>query len=634
MFEIKKPSRQLPGIFSYITLFSSKLGAYLAFFLVPLIIALAPFLFNGFMSNIWNFLSFIQYFLIYVITSGAGVLVCIIYSRKAPILKFPTKGFSIQLNALITAIIGGSYIIGRFLGLFFSVMSFREIFFMLGTILAYIISFVIYFSFTTVGKPGYLILALTQPVIAIILYSIYTFQLSVYFFIRAVIFFSTCALIFAIPYARGFFQVSNVYKKLTGLGGYSFIRNFVLSMLTEGNDDPIERLFDKVGKTTDIRVQLLFIRNVKNKKLKGLFVIPHVHFGPFKTCGSSIIPERIYNEFKATTGVTVFHTTTDHAYNLTTKDEVNKVLRKIKSIVSKVCNSENEDLKWEDKMSDFTREYFKTGKVLGFNVNNIPIIFLTRHPNPSDDIEQSIGIQLEDLAKSFQFEDTIIIDAHNAIIGDELLITEDSEEASDLIKASRKYFQNSVKKAKLPYEYSTVKSSFDEFSERDGIGKGGMILHFFKNRESDQKTVLIHFDGNNAKVEVRSYILNLLQNRGIEKAEVTTSDSHTVARQFTSRGYSPIGDKIKTTYILQKLDNMIKIAERKLEPVEFLYKTCDIKDVRIWGDQKYFIAIMETLQECINVSQRLLTLSLIIPTFFSIILLIFYYNFPLIRILT
>jgi predicted neutral ceramidase superfamily lipid hydrolase len=160
-----------------------------------------------------------------------------------------------------------------------------------------------------------------------------------------------------------------------------------------------------------------------------------------------------------------------------------------------------------------------------------------------------------------------------------------------------------------------------------------MILHFFRNTETNQKIVLIHFDGNNSKVEVRSYILNLLQNRGIDKAEITTSDSHTVARQFSSRGYSPIGDKIKPPYILNKLDKMIKLAEKNLEPVEFLYKFCEIKDVRIWGDQKYFIAIMETLQECINVSQRLLTLSLIVPTFFSIILLIFFYNFPLMRIL-
>ena len=83
----------------------------------------------------------------------------------------------------------------------------------------------------------------------------------------------------------------------------------------------------------------------------------------------------------------------------------------------------------------------------------------------------------------------------------------------------------------------------------------------FKNSITEQKTALIHFDANNAYVDVRSNILNFLQNRGIERGEITTSDSHTVARQFSNRGYSPIGDKIKTDYILSKLETMIEEAE-------------------------------------------------------------------------
>ena len=94
-----------------------------------------------------------------------------------------------------------------------------------------------------------------------------------------------------------------------------------------------------------------------------------------------------------------------------------------------------------------------------------------------------------------------------------------------------------------------------------------------KNSETDQTTALIHFDGNNAYVDIRSYVLNMLQNRGIERGEITTSDSHTVARQFSARGYSPIGDKIKIDDILKKLDILIQEAENNLEPVEFYYKS-------------------------------------------------------------
>ena len=70
---------------------------------------------------------------------------------------------------------------------------------------------------------------------------------------------------------------------------------------------------------------------------------------------------------------------------------------------------------------------------------------------------------------------------------------------------------------------------------------------------------------------------------------------------------------------------MIEEAENNLEPVEFLYKDA-IEKVRIWGNPLYFNTIIDTLRACIKVSQSLLTISLIGPTFLSLILLIFLYT--------
>ncbi|MFW9875166.1 MAG: DUF2070 family protein, partial [Candidatus Thorarchaeota archaeon] len=220
-----------------------------------------------------------------------------------------------------------------------------------------------------------------------------------------------------------------------------------------------------------------------------------------------------------------------------------------------------------------------------------------------------------------------VIDSHNAIIGNEILIKNDSIEAFDLIDVSKKFMESEILKSNenVPMLYGVAKDPLNEFSEKEGIGFGGMVVHLFKNQITEQKTVLIHFDGNNAYVEVRSNVLNFLQNQGIERAEITTSDSHTVARQFSNRGYSPIGDKIKTNFILEKLELLIEKAERDLGPVEFLYKD-SLERVKIWGDPQYFNVIIDTLKECIKVSQSLLTISLIGPTFFSLILLIFLYT--------
>jgi predicted neutral ceramidase superfamily lipid hydrolase len=565
----------------------------------------------------------------FLITSGLGVLISILYFVKtAPLVGPPPKGWAFQLNSFFSLIIGGSFLIGQILVIFVRNITFQEVFFILGTIISYIIAYVIYFSFTTVGKYGNLLLSLAQPVSVILLYSIFTAQLSFIFFIRAIIFFCSAAFIFAIPYAREMSQVSNIYKELTGIGGYPFIRAFVLSMMTDGNDYLIEELFDSIGIDSKVKIQYLAIRSSKLKKLKGLFVIPFIHFGPFKTCGSSDLPAQVYKLLTNIPGTTVFHTTNNHSQNLTTRKELNKVIDRIRKDVNKLENN-SMDGSWICEIKDVTRKISNSAKLIGTDIDNIAIIFLTRHPLPSDDIQYQIGEEIRESAISYGYKDVIIIDSHNSIIGDEVLIKKDSIEGRDLINVSNNFLKSKIKREKQPKNkilYGVARNELKEFTEKDGIGAGGMVVHLFKNSMTNQKTAFIHFDANNAYVDIRSYILNLLQNRGIERGEITTSDTHAVARKFTRRGYSPIGDKIKLEKILDVLEELIQEAESNLEEVEFFYYDSVLDNIRIWGDPKYFETIMNTLQECLRVSQRLLTLSLILPTFFSLILLLFYYN--------
>jgi predicted neutral ceramidase superfamily lipid hydrolase len=628
MYRQQPPTRSVPGIISYMSLFSTKKAAYTILISIPLIIAIISFILNSLFTSIWNFFHLFNAIILFYIMMGGGVLLSRFhYAKKSPILELPPHGWSIQLNAFFTAIIGISLLIGQIITIFLSNIAFQEVFFILGTIISYIIAYVIFFSFTTVGKYGNFILALAQPFTAIIFFSIFAAQRPLDFFIKATLFFIVCAIIFAIPYARSLSSVSNVYREAMGIGGYPFIRAFVLSMLTEGNDYLIESFFDQVGIYSDAMIQYLAMRTSNSKELKGLFIIPHIHFGPFKTCGSSDLPEHIYKEFERIKGTTVYHTTNDHSQNLTSQKEVDKILTQIRDDVNRIENDPS--LHWIEKISDVSRKMANSAKLIGTEINDAAIIFLTRHPFPSDDIEAKIGEEIRRIAKSKGYQDLIIIDAHNSIIGDEILIKKDSLEAKDLISVADKFLTSIKREGRQErslIQYSVVKDPLDEFTPKDGIGFGGLIVHLFKNSETGQKTALIHFDANNAYVDIRSYILNMLQNRGIERGEVTTSDSHSVARQFSRRGYSPIGDKIKLENILNKLDFLISQAQQSLEDVEFLYYDSTVKNVKIWGDPKYFDVIMSTLLRVIKVSQGLLTYSLIAPTFFSIILLLFFYN--------
>jgi hypothetical protein len=166
--------RHAPGIFSYIEIFSSKVLAYCMFFGTPVIISAFSLIIYLIFQQEWTFIYIFTLTFIYLMVSSSGVLISLIfYSRKAPILKLPPKGWTIQFNFFFTSIIGGSFVFGKIMGFFFENNAFQEMFFMLGTILAYIFAFVIYFSFTTSGFRGSVILSLIQPVVAIILYSVF-----------------------------------------------------------------------------------------------------------------------------------------------------------------------------------------------------------------------------------------------------------------------------------------------------------------------------------------------------------------------------------------------------------------------------------------------------------------------------
>ena len=628
MYAQQPPTRHIPGILSYLDFFSTTKSALLLFFCLPGIISFLSFILNSLLTNIWNFFYLSNLIITVYATTGGGVLISIIFfSKKSPLLTLPPKGWALQMNSLFTGVMGLSLLIGQTIAIFLRSAAFQEVFLILGTIISFIITYVVYFSFTTVGKYGNFILAFVQPAIIITFYSIFASILPFFFFLRAMLFFTVCAIIFAIPYARSLSRVSNIYRQATGLGGYPFIRAFVLSMLTEGNDELLESFFDKIGVETNVKIQYLAIRSEKTKKIKGLFVIPQIHFGPFKTCGSSDLPAHIYDEFKNIKGTTIYHTTNDHAMNLTSQKELEKVLSKIKSDVKHI--QDDSKIEWIKEVNATSRNMSNSAKLLGFDINNIAIVFLTRHPLPSDDIQMQVGEEIRKIAKAKGYREIIIIDAHNSIIGDEVLIRNRSIEANDFITVSEKFLvsnKESDLSNKMLVHYGVAKDLMLEYSEKDGIGTGGLVVHLFKDVVSNQKTVFIHFDANNAYVDVRSFVLNQLQNRGIEWGEITTSDSHTVARQFSPRGYSPIGDKITLEKILEKIDTLLIEAENNLEEVEFHYHDSVIERVKIWGDPKYFEVVMNTLFKCIKVSQGLFTYSLIIPALFSIILLVFFYN--------
>ena len=181
MYSQKQPSRQIPGVISYMDLVSTKKLAYSIFFSLPVIIGLLSMILNTISTGVLNFVYLFVNILIFFTISGSGAILSLfLYSKNAPILASPKNGgWGLQMNSFLSGIIGISLLIGQILVIFLRNNTFRDVLFMLGTIVVYIISYVIYFSFTTAGKYGNLVLALIQPVVGILLYGLLTAQFSI-----------------------------------------------------------------------------------------------------------------------------------------------------------------------------------------------------------------------------------------------------------------------------------------------------------------------------------------------------------------------------------------------------------------------------------------------------------------------
>ena len=145
MYAQQQPTRNIPGIISYLDYFSTKKSAYIIFFSLPIIIGLLSFILNSIYTSIWNLFYLSNALMTFYITMGTGIVLSIFYySKRAPSWASPPKGWGIQMNAFTTGMIGLSLIIGQIITIFLRNVTFQEVFFILGTILAYIISFVLH----------------------------------------------------------------------------------------------------------------------------------------------------------------------------------------------------------------------------------------------------------------------------------------------------------------------------------------------------------------------------------------------------------------------------------------------------------------------------------------------------------
>jgi len=352
-----------------------------------------------------------------------------------------------------------------------------------------------------------------------------------------------------------------------------------LSAWTENKVENIEKIL--LSKSKDERVNTDIIK-FYNKGQSIYWVLPNIHPGPFKEIGGSNLPYQIYNYFDQ--NAIVFHSASDHSLNISSKEEVQKYL-KLLSDTNNITDS-------GDTCSIPVQIKIKNATATGIIFGNTAVLILSYAPHGMEDIPEQIGMELRTYSQNKGFREIFIIDSHNAM-GNK--INESKNE--DLLVAGKECLK--ILKELPQYRFKIGLSNTNELDNNikfgEDTGKSGLSIILieiinndkYKNKNNNSQQYAIGWvDSNNIKNGLREYVIQSLDQNGINMLEICSSDTHENSGFRTSEGYFPFGQITKFEAIADYYRKLTELAHKKLEVSH--YKILSIESiVKVMGENQF-----------------------------------------------
>jgi len=352
-----------------------------------------------------------------------------------------------------------------------------------------------------------------------------------------------------------------------------------LSAWTENKVENIEKIL--LSKSKDERVNTDIIK-FYNKGQSIYWVLPNIHPGPFKEIGGSNLPYQIYNYFDQ--NAIVFHSASDHSLNISSKEEVQKYLKSLSDTNNITDSGDTCSIPVQIKIKNATA----TGIIFG----NTAVLILSYAPHGMEDIPEQIGMELRTYSQNKGFREIFIIDSHNAM-GNK--INESKNE--DLLVAGKECLK--ILKELPQYRFKIGLSNTNELDNNikfgEDTGKSGLSIILieiinndkYKNKNNNSQQYAIGWvDSNNIKNGLREYVIQSLDQNGINMLEICSSDTHENSGFRTSEGYFPFGQITKFEAIADYYRKLTELAHKKLEVSH--YKILSIESiVKVMGENQF-----------------------------------------------
>ena len=344
-------------------------------------------------------------------------------------------------------------------------------------------------------------------------------------------------------------------KEALGVSAMNLFRAFLLVFLDMKNQ-PLEKYLENLGVAENIGVSVLTFKRRSHSSIKAVIVVPNFHPGPFLNVGSSVLPMLIQNSVEAGTKAVAMvpHGVSGHEHNLVSQSENQKVVQRVSGLLGRGKRTATASRMIRSSVGNASATCQAFGRC--------GLVTLTTSPKDMEDIPTEVSSGLH--KGLLNFDHLLLIDSHNCI--DELKPMT-SQDFQDLMASGKEAMQQEELTEQRPFKVGGSKLKPAQFTLDQGIGPCGLSVILIEVDGFLSGYVTI--DGNNMKAGLREDVLTLLKRRGINEAEVMTTDTHMVSGRVSTRlGYHPVGEAIDKDELLQLIGSAVKDALEDLEDSE------------------------------------------------------------------
>ncbi len=329
-------------------------------------------------------------------------------------------------------------------------------------------------------------------------------------------------------------------------------------LVNDGKD--LEKIFDKHGREEDVKIYVLrFVAQNDDIAL----LVPGVHFGPFRSLGSSTLPY-VVAELLSRNGVKalVLHGPGSHELNVTTSvratDFAKEVVREIVS---------NTSCREEQLMKPF-RVFDEEGReIFVIPLTSSALLLYMDAVRGGDDLPKEVSELANTIGRVYGYNDVAVVDCHN-LEGPRLL---------DLAVYERMLRRALSIRSR---ECENVRVGYGE--ARCSVPVRGLCSDIVKAVviECDGEAHgIIYLFGNNAEPGVRETLRRLCFEHGLRDCEVLTVDDHTCSATTFDAPYYAVA---LSPYLVRAVDRALAEAIKNLRPAKAYVCVFD-KRVKVVG---------------------------------------------------